>query len=286
LRDGDSFRAAAFHNAPLAFIEARKDRLIQPDPGSTLGQAAATKRVAQVLDSTKREAYRRRDPFVVAGADLGGYRTIVSVPMVKENELIGVISIYRQEVRAFTDKQIDLVKNFAAQAVIAIENARLLNELRQRTDELSESLEQQTATSEVLKVISSSPGELQPVFQAMLENGVRVCGAKFGVLFRYDSGLFHPTAMLDVPPAFAEFLMRQGAFAPQSGQLFGRLCESKSVIQVEDRATEPQNSPSARLAGARSAIAVPMLKANEIGWRLFHLPHRSASIHRQADRAG
>jgi len=94
LRDGDSFRAAAFHNAPPAFIEARKDRLIQPDPGSTLGQAAATKRVAQVLDSTKRDAYRRRDPFVVAGADLGGYRTIVSAPMIKEDELIGVISIF------------------------------------------------------------------------------------------------------------------------------------------------------------------------------------------------
>src|SRR5262249_15831506 len=155
------------------------------------------------------------------------------------------------------------------QAVIAIENTRLLNELRQRTDDLSESLEQQTATSELLKIISSSPGDLQPVFQAMLENGVRVCGARFGVLFRYNSGLFHPTAMLDVPPAFAEFLMRQGAFPPQPGQMFGRLCESKSVIQVEDRATEPQNSPSARLASARSAIAVPLLKADELVGAFF-----------------
>src|SRR5262245_36038436 len=95
------------------------------------------------------------------------YRTIVSVPMIKENELIGVISIYQQEVRAFTEKQIELVKNFAAQAVIAIENARLLNELRRRTDDLSQALQQQTATSEVLRIISSSPGELKPVFNAM-----------------------------------------------------------------------------------------------------------------------
>ena len=128
--------------------------------------------------------------------------------MLKEGKPIGAIAIYRKEVRPFTDKQIELVKNFAAQAVIAIENTRLLNELRQRTDDLSESLEQQTATSEVLKVISSSPGELEPVFQAMLENAMRICEANFGMLFRVENGAVSAAAMFGVPPAFAEFWQR------------------------------------------------------------------------------
>ncbi len=143
---------------------------------------------------------------------------------------------------------------------------RELNEARQL---LSEALEQQTATSEVLRVISSSPGELEPVFNAMLENATRICGAKFGVLFRFEGGLFHPAAMLDVPPAFADFLGRQGAFTPEPGRLFGRLSETKEVIHVEDRATEPDPSPSVRYGGARSSIAVPMLNKNELVGAIF-----------------
>src|SRR5262249_49761501 len=130
-----------------------------------------------------------------ATIDLAGGRTLLSTPMLKDNEVIGIITIYRQEVKPFTDKQIALMQNFAAQAVIAIENARLLNELRQRTDDLTESLEQQTATSEVLKVISSSQGNLEPVFEAMLANATRLCGAQFGTLTLYDGETYQNVAL-------------------------------------------------------------------------------------------
>jgi GAF domain len=129
---------------------------------------------------------------------------------------------------------------------------------------LAEALEQQAATSEVLGVISRSPGELERVFQAMLENATRICGAKFGILFRYEGGVFHPAAMANVPPAFADFLDQQGSFAPVRGQLFGRLAQTREVIHVIDRATEPTPSPSVRYGGARSSIGVPLLKGKEL----------------------
>ena len=255
LVEGDVFRRVALHNAPPRFVEFHKKTPVIP-----LGQVhdlnllLETRRPVHIADA----AGTADSPIV----KYGGARTLVIVPMLKDSEVVGAIGIYRQEVRPFTDKQIELVTNFAAQAVIAIENTRLLNELR-------ESLQQQTATADVLKVISSSPGELEPVFKAMLEQATRVCDAKFGILFRYEGGLFHPVASLDLPPAFADFMDKQGAFAPQPGQLFGRLCQSKTVIHVVDRATEPNLSPSVRYGGVRSTIAVPMLKGNELVGAFF-----------------
>src|SRR5262249_40673096 len=161
-----------------AFAEARRRGPIRPAPGSAFGKLIRTKETVQTADVAATRPYAERDPAVVDAVELGGVRTSVVVPMLKNNDLVGAIVIFRQEVRPFTDKQIELVTNFAAQAVIAIENTRLLNELR-------ESLQQQTATSEVLQVISSSPGELERVFETMLANAVRICEAKFGNLLLY-----------------------------------------------------------------------------------------------------
>ena len=170
---------------------------------------------------------------------------------------VGIIVIYRQEVRPFTDKQIDLLSNFAAQAVIAIENTRLLNELR-------EALEQQTATSEVLKVISSSPSDLQPVFQSMLENSVRICEAKFGQMFLCEGDKVRAVAQLDVPAALVQEDERRGAFQPSPEGGLMRAILTKHVIHINDLMSEQPSLPVVKLGGARSYIAVPMLKESEL----------------------
>src|SRR5262249_34844295 len=146
-------------------------------------------------------AYQDSSPTQVAGIKTGGIRTILCVPLLKQGELIGTFNLFRQEVRPFTDKQVELITNFANQAVIAIENTRLLNQLR-------ESLQQQTATSAVLQVISSSPGELGPVFETMLGKATRICEANFGILYRFDGNVFRPLALQDAVPAFGEYLRR------------------------------------------------------------------------------
>ena len=213
--DGEALHLVATHKLPPAFAEFRRRTPFRPGPENPISRMLMTKTIIHFHDLAAEQGYIERDPTFVAAVELGGVRTFLAVPMLKENELIGVVIVYRQEVRPFTDKQIDLVKNFAAQAVIAIENARLLNELRQRTadlgqrsEELTESLEQQTATSDVLQVISSSPGDVQPVFQAMLENAVRICDANFGNIYRWDGDALHLVAAHNTPLGFAEYRRR------------------------------------------------------------------------------
>jgi GAF domain-containing protein len=184
LYEKGGLRLIAAHDVPAAFEEVRGGGPIAPAPGGLFDEVIKTGTTAHLPDMAATTPYAEGHPRVVEAVELGGIRTVVAVPMLKENELIGIISIHHREVRPFTDKQIALVTNFAAQAVIAIENARLLNELRQWTTDLTEALEQQTATSNVLQVISSSPGNLEPVFATMLENAVRLCDAKFGSINR------------------------------------------------------------------------------------------------------
>ena len=263
LCEGDAYRMVAEHNVPPAYAEARRrEPLLRPIRNTALARAAATKRAFQIADVTQNPAYQK-DPHRRDFLTMTGARGLITVPMLKENELIGAINVYRQEVRPFTDKQIALVQNFAAQAVIAIENTRLLNELRQRTTDLSEALEQQTATSEVLSVISSSPGELEPVFQAMLENAIRICDAKFGTLFSFDGELARRIASVGTPATLVEFQLKRGPFKPDINGDFARCLKTKTVVNVADEMAERQPGAAAVYGGARSIVYVPMLKENE-----------------------
>jgi signal transduction histidine kinase len=229
-----------------------------------------TQRPVQVPDMRESRAYLDGEPLPVAAVEVAGIRTLLSVPMFKDDEVVGSLTIYRKEVRPFTDKQIALVQNFAAQAVIAIENTRLLNELRHRTTELTESLDQQIATSEVLGVISSSPGELETVFRSMLENAVRICQAKFGFMLRYDGDAYHTVAELCDVPAFIEE-MKRGPLRPHPDSALGCVARTRQAAQIAD-ITEHQlyaeRNPlfvaGAELGGMRTIVAVPMLKDQQL----------------------
>jgi GAF domain-containing protein len=261
LYDGESYHAAHLHNLPPGYHKIWEQGPIRPNPELALGRLPHTKQAIQITDLKAEPGHG--DKLRVASVELGGARTLLAVPMLKENQFVGAIVIFRQEVRPFTDKQIALVQNFANQAVIAIENARLLNELRQRTADLGEALEQQTATSEVLRVISSSPGALDPVFQAMLENAVGICDAKFGILWRYDSEAFDPVALFGAPEALAEFVRQRGRFQPSAGTALDLILRTKDIVRIDDAMKEPALG-TARRGGARSLIIVPMLKDNAL----------------------
>ena len=218
-------------------MEARLRSPPRPNPKNLFGRIVATKAVIHIADfsAEEQEHFEPGNPDQIAGVELGGVKTILIVPLLKENDLVGLFSLMRGEVKPFTDKQIELVTNFAAQAVIAIENARLLNELRQRTNDLTEALEQQTATSEVLQVISSSPGELEPVFAAMLGSATHICEAKFGNLFLREGEMFRLVAWHG-EPTYVENWRREPLIikADVPGIPLARLAETKQRVHVAD----------------------------------------------------
>jgi GAF domain-containing protein len=203
LCEGDGYRTVALHGPlPEAYWEQlRPGTVFHPDPEVSLVRATKIRQAVQVADLSATQAYLDRDPLPVAAVDIAGIRTLVTVPMLKENEVVGAIVIYRREVRPFTAKQIELVQNFAAQAVIAIENTRLLNELR-------ESLQQQTATADVLEVISRSAFDLQAVFETVAESSVRLCAADRAVIYRFDGELLRLAATFNVSQELKDWIER------------------------------------------------------------------------------
>ena len=257
-------RPVALLGVPQAYVEFVQRGGHKPSEHAPVMRVAKTKQIVHVADFSTEHPYAvERNPFAVAGVEIAGIRTLLVVPMLKENELLGAIAIYRQEVRPFTDKQIALVQNFANQAVIAIDNTRLLNELRQRTGDLSEALEQQTATSEILRVISGSPTDVRPIFDAIVRSASRLCGGEYAIVTRYDGELLHLAAQHNPRPGTADATAK---FFPQvprrETSITARALIDAAVVHVSDIDTEelgPSARETYRRIRLRAVLAVPMV---------------------------
>jgi GAF domain-containing protein len=265
LLGGKHFQVANF-GYPPGFSAYTKTLRLSKGRGSLTGRVLLEKDAVHIPDVLADPEYEMHE-----AQDMGGFRTMLGVPLLREGNPIGVIILLRRTMQPFNARQIELVKTFADQAVIAIENVRLFEAEQQRTRELSELLEQQTATSEVLQVISSSPGDLQPVFATMLENAARICGANFGNIYRWDGDALHLIATHNTPPALAE-ARRRSPTRPAQSPLVDRVVVTKTVAHIPDLAAEPtyikQRIPSlvaaVELGGIRTLLIVPMLKENEL----------------------
>src|SRR5215510_3319093 len=231
------------------------------DRGTAVGRTLVEGKIVHITDVLADPEYT-----YLEGQRLGGFRTLLGVPLLREGTPIGVIVVQRKTVRPFTEKQIELITTFADQAVIAIENVRLFDEVQARTRELSEALEQQTATSEVLQVISTSSGELEPVFETMLANAVRICEATFGNMYLCDGEVFRIAAAHNTPTPLLEHRRRVPLQRPTSA--FGRMVRTKEVVHVADLLADPKREPEivsgVELGSIRTLLIVPMLKEKDL----------------------
>jgi GAF domain-containing protein len=257
--EGEHFLSAAQRGVPSAYAAFRARHPPSLEQGFGPAALLETRKPFQVLDMQAHELYRLGHPRVRAMVELGGVRTSLIVPLLNGDALLGFISIYRQEVRAYSEKETALLESFAAQAVIAMENARLLTETR-------EALEQQTATAEVLQVINASPGDLAPVFEAMLGKAMRLCDAAFGTLFTYDGALFHMMAYRG-EPAYGDYLRRGSPFHPERAVTFQRLLRGADIVHIADvledeayRGGEPVSREAVEVSGMRTLLSVALRK--------------------------
>jgi two-component system, NtrC family, sensor kinase len=259
LREGPIFRAVARQSQKNHADILRRRPVIdlRDNPGIPLDRIATTKQIVHIPDLRTDQSYIGKNELIIPLVEVVGIRTYLVVPMLKEGELIGAIGMYREEVRPFTDKQIELVQNFAAQAVIATENTRLLNELR-------ESLQQQTATADVLEVISRSAFDLQPIFETVAESAVRLCGADKAFILRFDGELLHPVVAHNASPELTEF-MRQNPIRLGRGSTAGRAALERRTTQIPDVMADPEYTYGSKaIDPVRTVLAVPMLKGDEL----------------------
>jgi GAF domain-containing protein len=260
LHEGEGvFRSVAMHNAPPAVVELRRRQPLMRPIG--LVRMVETKEWFQVADAMEQQPDKRDDPDAAAFVELSGVRSLIAAPMLKYADTVGAIVVYRTEVRPFTDRQVELLKNFAAQAAIAIENARLLNELRQRTADLTESLEQQTATSEVLQVISRSTFDLQAVLDTLVQSVARLCEAHTVLIGRPKGESFQFEASYGYPREYAELVAQPVGI--DRGSCAGRALLERKIIHVVDALADPEYTFPATLAGvagSRTLLGVPLLR--------------------------